>query len=493
MRLPLFRLLAVVALLSSPCLARATTFYVATSGSDSNACTSTAAPCRSITHAASLAHTPGDIVQVAPGTYAEGPTLSNSGASGSPITFRGQDGSGCPKTPVSDVNHPTGARPASQVVVTGGFNIAANYLALDCFHLKGSNGLQIQAGTSNTSITNNEIEGTGTTGDGIAFLGIASVQSSQYAKNFTVDGNYIHTTSTGIFLVCNACMISNNEITALTGDEPGSDHDYIDAWGIGTTIRHNYMHGNTCNSCNGYDCHMDCIQSWNTTGDGTEVSQNITVDRNVCFNHHEGVIVQDNAGNGDVSNWTVSNNVFAYPPYDDGSGHLCVAGPVHPWCWVFEDGKLGNGKFVNNTCLDGSEGFRNTAGNGLFQNNLFLSEGSQTNMYDTSGASVSGANNLYYAASGTFGGGSFPGDIFDKNPQVISLGSGGGAQCIGCNFNIQGTSPAKDAGVTTGIAIDLLGTARPQGAAYDIGAYEIVSGTTTVKPSAPVNLTGIAH
>jgi hypothetical protein len=494
MRSPVIRFLLFFGLLSASSFAHATTYYVAPSGSDSGACNSASAPCKTIGHAVSLATTGGDIVQVGAGTYAESVTLSHSGSSGAVITLRGQTGSGCPTTAVTDVNSPTGTHPVSQAIVSGTINVNANYLAIDCLHLKGNSGINVSTKVANSSITHNEIEGTGTTGGGISFAGIASVSSSQYAQNFTIAANYIHGVSTGIFLVCNSCTITDNEITALTGNEPGSDHDYIDAWGIGSTFRHNYMHGNTCNACQGYDCHMDCIQTWNTTGNGTEVSKNITFDRNICFNHHEGVIVQDNAGNGDVANWTVTNNVFSYGPYDDGSGHLCAAGPAHPWCWVFEDGNLGtSNNFSNNTCIDGAEGFRNNSGSALFKDNLYLSRGGQTSVYDTGGAKTSGSNNMYYATSGSFGGGDYPGDISDKDPKIVSQGSGGSSRCIGCNFNIQSTSAARDAGVSTGVGVDLLGTARPQGSAYDIGAYEFVSGTQAAAPGAPTNLTGVVH
>ena len=476
-------------------LAHATTYYVAKTGSDSNACTATA-PCLTISHGASKATSAGDIVQVSAGTYSESPKFSSSGSSTSAITFRGQTGSGCPTTAVSDVNNPTGSRPAPTVIVSGGFTIAANYVTIDCFHIKsnGSGAINVQAGSAGGVISSNDLDGTGNSGPGpgISFAGLANTKSTSYSSNFKITANYIHGTSTGIFFVCSSCTVSDNEITALAGDEPGTDHDYIDAWGTSSTFRHNYMHANTCNSCQGYDCHMDCIQTWNTTGDGTEVSKNITFDGNVCFNHHEGVIVQDNAGNGDVSNWTVTNNVFAYGPYDDGSGHLCAAGTAHPWCWVFEDGTLGsNNNFLNNTCIDGSEGFRNTNGSAQFKDNLFLSLGGTTTMYQLQGASSGGANNLYYAANGSFGSGSFTGDIINKNPQVISAGTGSGSsQCIGCNFNIQSTSPAINAGVSTGptVTTDLRGTPRPQGTAYDIGAYEFVP---TMKPAAPTALSGV--
>jgi len=52
------------------------------------------------------------------------------------------------------------------------------------------------------------------------------------------------------------------------------------------------------------------------------------------------------------------------------------------------------------------------------------------------------------------------------------------------DFNLQAQSPAINAGINTGIARDYAGTSRPQGGAYDIGAYEVVTGTVTTWPAA---------
>jgi hypothetical protein len=78
MRLFVPRLLPVVAvLLLSPCLAKAATYYVATTGNDSNACTSAGSPCATIKGALGKAKAPGSIIQVASGTYNESPTMSS--------------------------------------------------------------------------------------------------------------------------------------------------------------------------------------------------------------------------------------------------------------------------------------------------------------------------------------------------------------------------------------------------------------------------------
>lgn len=491
-----FVLTVVTGLTCAATRAECATYYVAKTGSDSNSCTQ-AQPCLTISRAASLATQPGAIVQISEGTYVGSLKLSHGGTSGQNIIVRGQNGSGCPTTAVADVNHPTAKRPNSPVIISGAWTIAASYVTIDCIHFvsAGDGTLNIDTETTGGTITNSEFDGNGLSnpGSGPSFGGVGSSNYSTYASSYSLQGNYIHGVSTGIWLACNSCTISENEIESLFGDEPGTDHDYIDAWGTNTVVRHNYMWNNTSNACESYDCHMDCIQSWNTTGNGTEVAKNFTFDRNICFNNMEGVIVQDNAGNGDVADWTVTNNVFAYGPWDDGSGHLAVAGTAHPWCWIFEDGELGSGIFDNNTCINGSVGFRNTVGTSIYKDNIYYNAPGGTIVYFNTGTtSTSGANNLYYTP-GQGWNTTYSGDIVNTNPLFVNLGTGSANQrCIGCNYSLQSTSPAINHGVSTSpiVTTDLKGLTRPQGSAYDIGAYEFAAGQA---PQPPTKLTATSH
>src|SRR6185312_13654552 len=172
--------------------ANAATYYVAKSGNDSGSCTSTSTPCLTIGRAVALATSPGDIVQVGAGTYTENVSLSRAGASGKLTTVRGQDGSGCPTTAVSDVNSPTGTRPNSSAILVGGFQVSASYVAIDCFHIKSNNtgngGVGSNAGLTGNSYTNLEVDGNGCTkcGGGFYVDGVATVTSSGYSSNFTI-------------------------------------------------------------------------------------------------------------------------------------------------------------------------------------------------------------------------------------------------------------------------------------------------------------------
>jgi hypothetical protein len=99
---------------------------------------------------------------------------------------------------------------------------------------------------------------------------------------------------------------------------------------------------------------------------------------------------------------------------------------------------------------------------------------------DSSLANFSGKNNLFFGAGATP---SFSTTSVNADPKFVDV--------TNSNFQLQSGSPAVDAGANDGISRDIMQTPRPQGAAYDIGAYEYAGtaiqppptqGTLTVSP-----------
>jgi IPT/TIG domain len=124
--------------------------------------------------------------------------------------------------------------------------------------------------------------------------------------------------------------------------------------------------------------------------------------------------------------------------------------------------------------------------------------------YDSgAGLSIKATNNIIYATGGGayleqgsnatgdhnifFGGGAAPSGFtnsINSDPLFASLGS--------FNFHLQSNSPAVDSGLNSGVATDFDGIPRPQGKAFDIGAFEFLNGVV-VKPNPPTGLAGIFH
>ena len=94
---------------------------------------------------------------------------------------------------------------------------------------------------------------------------------------------------------------------------------------------------------------------------------------------------------------------------------------------------------------------------------------------------VSGTRNVWYGVSGAPSGttGSLTSNPLLANP-------------AGFAFGLQSGSPAIDVGINTAVTTDFLGVTRPQGAGYDVGAYESYSGSVT-KPTCDLNRDGVIN
>lgn len=127
----------------------------------------------------------------------------------------------------------------------------------------------------------------------------------------------------------------------------------------------------------------------------------------------------------------------------------------------------------------------------VLRNNIFQATGNSEPYFTSNSASgcstgASGSNNLWFGAGGTPCGSQFTSNV-NSDPLFVD-------PVTARNFHLQSGSPAKDAGVAIStLATDLDGVTRPQGPAYDIGAYEFVNGSVTVRPNPPTNLKAVVQ
>ena len=107
--------------------------------------------------------------------------------------------------------------------------------------------------------------------------------------------------------------------------------------------------------------------------------------------------------------------------------------------------------------------------NATVKNNIFYEQPSQV-IYVT-GSTVGhdiGHNCVYRSDGQALWGSPRPGDVWNVDPQFIGAAS--------ADYRLAADSPCIDAGAALpDVTIDFDGTSRPQGAGYDIGAYEASS------------------
>jgi len=211
---------------------------------------------------------------------------------------------------------------------------------------------------------------------------------------------------------------------------------------------------------------------------------------------HDNVIVNQR-GDGIMigyyvigDNW-LYNNLIVHaglgPEWPDGesyhtglrinSGHEQIA---HTVVYLYNNTLYGNGwsgaVFPGETgSLLVDQGALDRSTTVHFSNNILYSAGEPYLAGESAALPASDYRNCWY------GHGAAPGwdaTAINADPRLVNVGAS--------NFQLQDGSPCMDAGknVSAVVARDLLGVPRPQGSAFDIGAYEYVTGTVRTWPAA---------
>jgi uncharacterized protein DUF1565 len=202
-------------------------------------------------------------------------------------------------------------------------------------------------------------------------------------------------------------------------------------------------------------------------------------------NHDHGVYVDSNS-----NNVVIKNNIFyriehgwGVQVYPSGVDSLEIVNNTFVWPNPYNVGHI---------ILAASAAVTNLR----IENNISYSPNTDfIYVYTSSGFSGTVANNLIFngaISSATPSGLAFTGNLPNADPLLVSPGNSTIDSSTMVNANLTSGSPAIGAGLTIAdVTNDYAGTARPHGAAYDIGALEFVS--TSAKPLPPTDLKASAN
>lgn len=418
------------------------TFYVASSGADSNPGLSQKLPLRTIQRAAELTK-PGDTVLVAAGTYDERVVINASGEAGHPIKL-------------------IAARGAK--VVVQGFEIRGNYVEVAGFEITNHNatqerGVGVYLTGSHDVVSGNSIHD-------LCFEGIfatdGSGSSSDVSGNIISRNTIVRAEMSGAQIGGERNLVEYNDVADTRQYPPGcarryrADADGFRFFGRGHIFRGNRIHdiavpGTQYN----LNPHTDCFQSWGPAAD-------MTFDSNWCrmpapsvasggASNHIGMI-EDKSGR--VVNLLFINNFFS----NLGQG-LIVYGSA--------PGGITGLRFINNTVVNMQQEavvLRNTP-RAQIDNNIFYDVGSHKDGFlavDAASADfVASKNDMYMsdgAAPGSYG--SSAGHL-TVDPKFVDPSA--------LDFRLQSSSPLIGAGVRLGA--DSPGSPPEQLGHIDIGAF----------------------
>ncbi len=294
---------------------------------------------------------------------------------------------------------------------------------------------------------------------------------------------------TGLFITGTNHQILNNDISDMrtAGVSAPGDGDFIRPFGSGHVFRGNYIHNLISSHLT--PLHVDAFQTWSATSPQLALRDSI-IERNHIFmgedatgllleawdaaNTISAFMIEGNSSNY-ANNITIKNNLIeSWKGFEIGGGGWNVSNiKIYNNTWrsslAFRAAYFPMGihlvgvttaEVYNNITVDYHVHYaiRGSSGISYDYNLMWNSDGTTAALEGYTPA----ANDKQSVQGGT---------IYD--PKFVANYS---------DLHIQSDSPAKDAGVTiASVTNDYAGTSRPQGSAYDIGAYEY-SGTTNLSP-----------
>ncbi|MBK8258289.1 MAG: right-handed parallel beta-helix repeat-containing protein [Polyangiaceae bacterium] len=405
------------ALLFVAATAHAETYVVAPGGSDSNSGLS-GSPWATLQHAADTV-VAGDTVIVEPGDYA-GFYVTKSGTAGSPITFSAKLG-----TVIVSENDQTGQDGINIEDTENGETIA--YVVVEGFTVNGMARAGIRtAVSSHITIRKNIADGNGSWGILTGFADDVLIEYNECSNSVDEHGIYVSNSGDRPVIRNNVLWGNNANGIHMNGDVSlGGDGTISNA-----LVENNIIYDNGLAGGSGINC------------DGVEGSR---IQNNLIYNTHaSGISLYQIDGAIPSQNNVVVNNT------------ILVASNGR-WALNIREGAVGN-KVFNNILLnahsfrgaidiaaDALAGFESN--NNLMIDRFTLDGDAIINLTEWQAATGQDANSSTQA------------------PSFVNMGAD--------DYHLTNASAGVDQGTSTEApSADLENTARPQGAGFDIGAYE---------------------
>ena len=444
---------------AGPVFAAGATYYVATTGLDSNPGTQ-ASPWKTIQKAANTV-VAGDTVYVRGGVYKEYVNIKTLGTSAKPVMYMAYPG----ELPIIDTTGLSDPGWGGIVKLYG-----ASYVTVSGFEIRNT---PYEMGVCITGATG------GYSNIALIGLNIHNVgRSGIYAEmtnNLLIDSCTIDTT--------NSISPSNEEVSIIAT----SNFEIKNC-----LIRNSSTDGLDCkDGCKNGSIHDNEIDGFNrtTTGVYLGTTGSIPQDNFKIYNNkiHDingpGIVLcAEESPYPAITNVDVFNNLI----YNNGGGFAVWPNPFT------RNFRIINNVFYNNgdeIAVYGSGSNAGVNSNCIIRNNILAHSGDYMLLFsDYSGSTATIDHNLFYDSTGKYllDPGMLGTNYVKANPMFVNAAA--------FDFRLQAGSPAIGAGsATLAPATDFIGTLRPQGAAYDIGAYEYAalnpSPTLTPTPT-PTPITG---
>lgn len=421
----------------------ATNYYVATNGSDSNDGLGPEASraWRTLMHAVNIAHG-GDAIFIRGGTY-----------SGQEIWMQKNSGHG-------------GSAQTGYLTIT-------NYQS-EIPIFSGSGGRWILYGVGYIKI------------EGINFvnpctLGLLSQQG--IPENIEIRRCHFsgaYSVYAGALNVLGRNILVENNVLSLTPSGSTNDHGIYILAGSGNGVSYTtdgvIVRGNRVSGVSGYLIHL--YDERKDYSDPSRLITNVIIERNYCENSTARAgILAATGPNTEIRNLTIKNNIV---------NNVSTYGIAT----LYGDRGLGisNVNIYNNTIFDydGAGIYIGTGTNTVEVKNNIVHKGAGTGSYHIQnfGSSCIAEANCYYPVPASLSGLSDLKKVED-DPRFIAPSSD--------DFSIAFNSAAIDNGVSiSSVTTDYVGTVRPVGYFYDIGAYEYAEGAP-VPSGSEIHLSATSH